>query len=126
MNGNDIITLFKNHHQAEIKYNVLKECCPNGKGDADNLKTCSLLQKRLALVKHLMSLLPRGEAMVLRLHLIEGKSWNGIAALREKGKVHGIPYHKRSLQRAQGRALTKILAFVDAEFGKSLDELLRD
>lgn len=120
-----VCTLLKNHHRYEVEMNILRDCSSSAsEGELEKNRRYRILKRRMALVSHWLSLIDEAEAAVLRIHLIEGVSWNGLCHNNDREEIRRLPNDRRSLQRLQSRALAKIVVFMEEQFGDSMDHLL--
>lgn len=126
MKAEHVETLIRNCRAYEYEHGILRECTDVAEREQASIRTrCNLLQRRLALVKNLLGLVPNQESTVLTLHLVENRPWQDIMRSLEKGEHPEIVgMDRRTLQRAQGRALNRMTQFLRQRFGTTLDFLV--
>lgn len=128
MNNKEIVALLTSYNLNSVEFNILRDCSQAiDESELEKNTRYLALKKRLYLVDHMLAILPEDETIVLKLHLIEQKSWNTIARLQDDGGIPEIvALDRRSLQRTQSRALKKVFLFIRKMFGTSLDYLTID
>ena len=127
MEKEKIITLFKNHRGNEVELSIIRDCTDDALDFEllDDECRYMLLNKQVALARHLLKLLPAEEAEVIEQHLICGMPWPKLA--EEQMSKHGIEpaYDERTLLRLQTRGIEKISDFMRVRFQNKLDHLVQ-
>lgn len=121
----EITTLFTNYKQYNTELLILQECVDElQEGETEEIQgKYAILKRRLVLIDHWINFLPRSEAEILKMHLIEGRSWVYIANQLSSNYQGSISCDERTLQRMQAKALARIESFVSKQFVNKLDYL---
>lgn len=126
LNEDNIAVMFRNFRTYEYEFSIIQDCANNAHDTCYRLcGRYDLLKRRIALIGHMLELLPRDEVSIVMLHLVENKPWNTIIELLNSGEVPiTIGTDRRSLQRTQRRAIRRVFAFLAKKFGGTLDYLI--
>lgn len=122
----DITVLFMNYKRYKAELLILQECVDElQEGETEEIQEkYAVLKRRIGLMDHWISFLPYSEAEIIKLHLIEGRSWVYIAN-KLSGQYQGaVSCDERTLQRTQAKALARINSFVSRQFINKLDYLI--
>lgn len=122
----DITVLFMNYKRYKSELLILQECVDElQEGETEEIQEkYAVLKRRIGLMAHWISFLPYSEAEIIKLHLIEGRSWVYIAN-KLSGQYQGtVSCDERTLQRTQAKALARINSFVSRQFINKLDYLI--
>lgn len=121
----EITTLFANYKQYSTELLILQECVDElQEGETEEIQEkYAILKRRIVLIDHWIDFLPHSEAEILKMHLIEGRSWVFIANTLSTQYQGNISCDERTLQRMQAKALARIEGFVSRQFIDKLDYL---
>lgn len=122
----DITVLFQNYKQYNAELLILQECVDElQEGETEEIQEkYAVLKRRIALMDHWLSFLPYSESEIVKMHLIEGRSWVYIANKLSSQYQGTVSCDERTLQRTQAKALTRINGFVSRQFVDKLDYLV--
>ncbi len=122
----EITTLFTNYKRYSTELLILQECVDElQEGETEEIQEkYAILKRRIVLINHWIDFLPRSEAEILKMHLIEGRSWVYIANTLSTQYQGSISCDERTLQRMQAKALARIEGFVSKQFAGKLDYLV--
>lgn len=122
----DIIGMLKSRKRYESEIMILRDCTDelNDSEESTYAHRHAILERRLNLINHWMHYLPEDERIAVDKHLIEGWAWPRIVSFHQKNQSNEVPYDARTLQRAQARAIKRLLVFMDGLFADSLDFLV--
>ena len=126
MNEQDVMVMLKNQRRYKAEIIIMRDCSDqlSDIDSSDSSHRCALLNRRLKLINQWLYMLPGEERVVVQQHLIEGWTWVRIATEFERENNNEIPCDIRTLQRAQTRALKRLVDFTNASFRTSLDFLV--
>lgn len=126
MNEQDVMVMLKNQKRYKAEIVIMRDCSDelSDVESWDSSHRCALLERRLKLINQWLFMLPGEERIVIQQHLIDGWSWVRIATELEREHNNEIPCDIRTLQRAQGRALKRLVDFTNTSFPNSLDFLV--
>ena len=125
MTEQQISALFTNYRCLKAEHAIMKICSEQlleNFGSDFNTKY-RLLERKMAVIDQLSAILPHNEQFIVQKHLTEGLPWSGISEMIYADKESDLPYDKRSLQRIQAKALTRIHTFIQHHFNEALDFL---
>ena len=128
MTEQQIRMLFTNRRCLEAEIEIISVCAKELiiEDKTKYLHRYCLLERKIAVIDHLLNLLPDAERFVVQKHLIDGLSWSDISEMVYEDKSSKLPYDNRSLQRIQARALKRINTFLRNHFKNDLDFLMED
>ena len=128
MTEQSLVSLFRNTRRYETELRILQDCTDGiyDAGDAAEIQRFALIKRKLALIGHLLHMLPFEERRVLQKNLVEGYSWKRIADEEAGSRSDGLSCDVRALQRMQARALKSLREFIQSAFGDNLDYLIDD
>ncbi|WP_461811510.1 hypothetical protein [Faecalimonas sp.] len=124
MTENNISTLFENYKQYNAELLIFYECVDELNESETVPAQYAILKRRVSLVKNWLQYLPDAESEIIKMHLVEGKSWVYISNFLASQYQGNVPCDERTLQRLQAKALKRILHFVNSQFTDKLDYLI--
>ena len=122
----DITVLFQNYKQYNAELLILQECVDElQEGETEEIQEkYAVLKRRIVLMDHWLSFLPYSESEIVKMHLIEGRSWVYTANKLSSQYQGTVSCDERTLQRTQAKALARINGFVSRQFVDKLDYLV--